>query len=90
MAFKPCQGKTACRDDGEHCLVCGRSLEEIAWLRDLMDQLASMAIAYEYDNVEQFAGYIANKLPKMVAYRLAQAEQLAPSLKENAHVDRQQ
>lgn len=24
--FTPCQGKTACRDNGETCLVCGRGL----------------------------------------------------------------
>jgi hypothetical protein len=27
--FTACKGKTACRDGGEQCLVCGRSFEEI-------------------------------------------------------------
>lgn len=75
MAFLPCQGKTACRDDGQRCLTCGRTLEEVAWLRDLMDQLASMAIAFDYDNIDEFAAYIARKLPKMVAHRQAMAEE---------------
>lgn len=76
MAFVPCQGKTACRDDGERCLSCGRSLQEIAQLREQLDNLASLAIGYRYENVDEFADYIARKLPKMVAYRLEQ-EKLA-------------
>jgi hypothetical protein len=77
MAFVPCQGKTACRDNGERCLSCGRSLEEITWLRDLLDQLGSLAIEYGYDNVDEFAAYIAHKLPKMVEYRRQQSREQA-------------
>ena len=87
MKFQPCQGKTACRDDDETCLSCGRSLEEIAWLRDLMDQLASLAIAYEYENVEEFAAYISRKIPKMVAHRLDRADEIARSVREAVHAD---
>ena len=71
MAFTPCQGKAACRDDGVRCLTCGRSLAEIGRLRALLNQLTDLAIAYEYDNVEQFAAYVARKLPKTVAHRSA-------------------
>ena len=77
MAFVPCQGKTACRDNGERCLSCGRSLEEITWLRDLLDQLSSLAIEYGYDNVDEFAAYIAHKLPKMIEYRRQQSMEQA-------------
>lgn len=68
--FTPCKSKSACRDDGSRCLACGRSLEEIVWLRDLIDQLARMAITYRYDNIDQFTAYIAQKLPKIVTHRL--------------------
>lgn len=70
MSFQPCQGKTACRDDGQRCLTCGRSLVEIQALRELMDRLASLAIECDYDNLDEFAAYIARKLPKIVAHRL--------------------
>ena len=67
--FTPCQGKTACRDDGSRCLTCGRDLSEIERLRLLMDQLATLAIDYDYENVEEYAAYVARKLEKMITYR---------------------
>jgi hypothetical protein len=67
--FTPCQGKTACRDDGERCLTCGRSFEEITRLRDLLDQLAGLALDYQYDNIPEYSAYIARKLEKTMAYR---------------------
>ncbi|MGD2117351.1 MAG: hypothetical protein PVG66_03265 [Chromatiales bacterium] len=70
--FVPCQGKTACRDNGEICLTCGRSLVEIARLRDLMDQLATLAIDFEYSNTDDYADYIQRKLAKTIAYRQQQ------------------
>lgn len=70
-AFTPCRGKTACRDDGERCLVCNRGLEEIAQTRDLIDALAELALRQDYDNVADFAAYVAAKLAKKVAFRRA-------------------
>jgi hypothetical protein len=61
-AFTPCKGKTACRDDGERCLVCGRSFEEIIQTRQQIDALADLACAQGYDNVDEFAAYIARKV----------------------------
>lgn len=87
MKFTPCQGKLACRENEERCLTCGRTLEEIYGLRDLMDRLASMAIAYEYENVDEFAAYIAGKLPKMVAHRLANADQRDGDSQGAVHAD---
>lgn len=69
MAFIPCQGKTACRDDGSRCLTCGRSLAEIERLRSLVSELADMALTYDYENIEAFSDYIAHKVSKTVAYR---------------------
>ena len=67
--FTPCKGKTACRDDGEHCLVCGRSFAEIAQTRQLIDALADLACAQDYGNVDAFAAYIARKVEKKVRHR---------------------
>jgi len=68
--FNPCKGKTACRDDGEKCLTCGRSLAEIEQTRILIDALAEFALTQGYDNVNQFAAYVADKLEKKVRYRI--------------------
>ncbi|MES9965662.1 MAG: hypothetical protein ABW088_15520 [Sedimenticola sp.] len=67
--FVPCQGKHACRDDELRCLTCGRGLNEVEKLRHLMDQLASIAIDYDYENVDEYSCYVARKLKKMIAYR---------------------
>ncbi len=67
--FKPCQGKTACRDDGLQCLTCGRSFPEIEQTRALVDALAELAMAHNYANVDEFAAYIARKVEKKVRYR---------------------
>jgi len=67
--FTPCRGKTACRDDGEQCLVCGRSFMEIGRTRELIDALADLACAQGYDNVDEFAAYVARKLVKKVHHR---------------------
>lgn len=68
-SFTPCQGKTACRDDGERCLICGRGLDEIERLRLLIDQLSSLAIDYDYENIDEFSAYVMRKLEKKISYR---------------------
>ncbi len=67
--FKPCQGKTACRDDGKNCLVCGRGLAEIDQTRRLIDALAELAVAHEYANVSEFAAYVVGKVEKKIKHR---------------------
>jgi hypothetical protein len=67
--FTACKGKTACRDDGEQCLVCGRSFEEIRQTRQLIDALADLACAQDYDNVDEFTAYIVRKVCKAVRHR---------------------
>lgn len=71
--FTPCKGQTACRDDGLVCLTCGRSLEEIARLRDFIDGLAELALAQGYDNPEEFAAYAAAKVVKKIRARREKA-----------------
>lgn len=69
--FRPCAGQTACRDDGTTCLTCGRSLAAIEATRTLIDALAEFALAQGYDNVDEFAAYMAKKLEKKVRHRRA-------------------
>jgi hypothetical protein len=71
--FESCHGKDACRDDGERCLTCGRSLREIARLRAAIDELATLALDAGYDNTEEFARYVARKLFKTINHRREQA-----------------
>jgi len=68
-AFTPCQGKTACRDDGQQCVTCGRGFPEIEQTRVLVDALAELAMTFDYGNVDEFAAYIAKKLEKKVRHR---------------------
>jgi len=67
--FNPCKGKTACRDDGARCLTCDRSFAEIEQTRALIDALAEFALQQGYDNVDEFAAHVADKLVKKVRYR---------------------
>lgn len=71
--FTPCKGKTACRDDGERCLTCGRPLEEITQTRALLEETATAVCAFittrGYDNPAEFAAYFARKLEQKVLYR---------------------
>lgn len=72
--FTPCRGKQACVEKGEHCLTCGRSLDEIARTRQLIDELAELALAMDYANIDEFSTYIAAKLSKKVQYRRENVE----------------
>ena len=67
--FTPCKGKTACRDDGARCVTCGRGFAEIEQTRALIDALADFAQSQSYDNVEEFAAYVADKVVKKVRHR---------------------
>lgn len=68
-SFTPCKGKTACRDDGAICLSCGRSFAEIEQTRNMIDAMAEFAITQGYDNVGEFAAYVADKVEKKVRHR---------------------
>jgi protoheme ferro-lyase len=67
--FNPCKGKTACRDDGKQCLSCGRSFAEIEQTRNLIDALAEFVCVQGYDNVNEFAAYVADKVKKKIKHR---------------------
>lgn len=68
-SFTPCRGKQACVERGEHCITCGRSLDEIARTRRLIDELAELALDMNYDNADDFAAYVGAKLAKKIHYR---------------------
>lgn len=70
-AFKPCQGKDYCRDDGVTCHTCGRTVREIMDTRRLIEGLAQLALDHGYDNVDEFANYVARKTAKVVRHRRA-------------------
>jgi hypothetical protein len=67
--FTPCQGKTACRDDGERCLTCGRGFTQIEQTRALIDALADFALDQGYENIEEFAAHVASKVVNKVKHR---------------------
>ncbi len=66
MHFSPCRGRDNCTEGGTHCQGCGRSHEEIAETRQLMDALARFALKMGYDNVQEYAQFIADKTVKKV------------------------
>ena len=61
MEFSPCQGGSNCTEGGTHCQGCGRSHEEIAETRQLIDGLARHIVKMDYENVEDFLRFVAIK-----------------------------
>ena len=66
MLFSPCRGGDYCTEDGTHCQGCGRSREEIAEARDLMNKLTAYVLKMGYQNVEEFTTYFSDKTAKKV------------------------
>ena len=68
--FTKCRGKLYCRDNGEQCLSCGRSFEEIAATRDLIEKMARTAQDLNHEDPEAFLFYVMEKsLKKVLADR---------------------
>ena len=79
--FTPCAGNTACTEHGTHCRACGRSHPEITATRHAVDALAALALEFEYDNLEDFAAYVARRVVKKVSIARQRAlEEAAPCL----------
>lgn len=74
MNFSPCKGGENCTQDGTHCEGCGRSHAEIAETRQLMDAIAQFAIKMEYENIEDFTQFVADKSAKKIRKMKALAE----------------
>lgn len=67
-SFKPCVGRNACRDNGEVCLTCGRSLEEIVSTKQLVDNIFDFIQEMDYDNADEFMAYLGRKIGKKIAH----------------------
>lgn len=63
MKFVPCISGQ-CTYDGTHCGGCGRSHAEIAETKRLVKNLVDFSHQQDYDNVEEFAGFIHKNLLK--------------------------
>lgn len=62
--FRPCVSRTACNDNGERCLACGRSLDEVVEVRRLGDELTQFIRRMEYENSDDFLEYLVKKVRK--------------------------
>jgi hypothetical protein len=63
MKFNPCvSGK--CTDQGTHCEGCGRTHEEIAETKKMINALAGFAQKMEYENHEDFANFVGKSVLK--------------------------
>lgn len=67
--FTPCRGKHACVEKDDRCVTCGRSLDEIARIRLLIDALSELALEMDYSNADEFAAYVGSKVSKKIRYR---------------------
>jgi len=74
MKFVACIGKEHCTEGGTHCRACGRSHEEIARTRALIDAIAGYALEMDFENYGEFIGYVGSKSLKKVRYALKQRE----------------
>lgn len=74
MKFSPCRGGNNCTQGGTHCQGCGRSHEEIAETRKLVEAVAQYAVKMGYDNPEEFTQYVAAKAAGKAMMLKAQAQ----------------
>lgn len=84
--FKPCLGKTACREEDGKCHTCGRSFEEIFTTREMIQGLVDLALASDYDNVDEFAAYVARRIIKKVQHERESASAPRERRSSDRHV----
>lgn len=73
MQFSPCRGGIHCTQDGTHCQGCGRSHGEIAATREIVEQMAQFALQMDYENLEEFTQFVADKAAKKTRMMKLQA-----------------
>lgn len=66
--FKPCINRNACNDDGVRCRSCGRTLEEVIKTKALVDAVYNFIREMDYDNSDEFMGYLSRKIDKKMAH----------------------
>lgn len=64
--FKTCVNRTACTEDGTHCRACGRSHEEIALIRNMINQVSEFLLQMDYTNHDEFLDYLKKKVNKKI------------------------
>jgi hypothetical protein len=80
MRFNPCKGKDFCTEGGTHCEGCGRSHEEIARTRELIDLLARFAQEMGYENHQEFTAFVGDKASKKVSFERGQGPAGGPGV----------
>lgn len=68
MQFKPCVNRNACTEDGTHCRACGRSHEEIAQLRQLVNDTFALISKWDYENPDDLFSYLQKKIEKKLKH----------------------
>ena len=66
--FVRCRGKAYCVENSHGCRTCGRSQGEIETTRALIDQAAGFILEQDYDNADEFASYLAEKVAAKIRY----------------------
>ena len=64
MEFRPCIGE--CTDKGTHCEGCGRSHEDVAAMKAMVNNLVAYAQENNYKNIDEYV----NSIAKSVQYKL--------------------
>ncbi|MGR8929169.1 MAG: DUF1289 domain-containing protein [Gammaproteobacteria bacterium] len=62
MKFSPCIDQ--CTKDGSHCQGCGRSHEEIAGTKQIVQSAVAFIREQDYDNPEDFVAAISKSIIK--------------------------
>ena len=62
MKFNPCIDQ--CTKDGTHCQGCGRSHEEIAATKQIVQSAVAFIREQQYDNPEDFVAAISKSILK--------------------------
>ncbi len=62
MKFRPCIDQ--CTKDGTHCQGCGRSHEEIAATKQIVQSAVAFIREQEYENPEDFVAAISKSILK--------------------------
>ena len=62
--FSPCKGRELCRELGVRCITCGRSLDEVARTKLLVDEVFGFIQQMDYENGEEFMDYLRKKIGK--------------------------
>lgn len=63
MKFSPCV-KGQCTEDGTHCQGCGRSHEEIAETKQVINTVVTFAQKQGYENIGEFSNFVGKTVLK--------------------------